>query len=144
VVAIITMHEATAVRRETGEQAKMLNKMEEQWMEVTENNNPVQQNMHMKEMVAHTPYKDMADFAGGILVGVPVSYGPLSAPCQNVRSTCIYELALAGGKSSSAQRFAKAVTVCRPRSFAQKSANFLRITYQRPAAIWHPIWVLWS
>ena len=40
VVAIITMHDAMGVRRETGEQAKVLNKMLEQWIEVTEKNNP--------------------------------------------------------------------------------------------------------
>ena len=33
VVAIITMHDAMGVRRETGEQAKVLNKMLEQWIE---------------------------------------------------------------------------------------------------------------
>ena len=27
---------------------------------------------------------------------------------------------------------------------SQKSVNFFWITYQRPEAIWHPIWVLWS
>ena len=40
VVAIITMHDAMGVRRETGEQAKVLNKMLEQWIEVTEKNIP--------------------------------------------------------------------------------------------------------
>ncbi|MCI7279285.1 MAG: divergent PAP2 family protein, partial [Faecalibacterium prausnitzii] len=48
VVAIITMHDAMGVRRETGEQAKVLNKMLEQWIEVTEKNNPFLQNMHLK------------------------------------------------------------------------------------------------
>ena len=69
VVAIITMHDAMGVRRETGEQAKVLNKMLEQWIEVTEKNNPVLQNMHLKEMVGHTPLQVMAGFALGILVG---------------------------------------------------------------------------
>lgn len=40
VVAIITMHDAMGVRRETGEQAKVLNKMLEQWIEVTEKTIP--------------------------------------------------------------------------------------------------------
>ena len=57
VVAIITMHDAMGVRRETGEQAKVLN------------NNPFLQNMHLKEMVGHTPLQVMAGFALGILVG---------------------------------------------------------------------------
>ena len=69
VVAIITMHDAMGVRRETGEQAKVLNKMLEQWSEVTEENNPFLQNMHLKEMVGHTPLQVMAGFALGILVG---------------------------------------------------------------------------
>ena len=59
VVAIITMHDAMGVRRETGEQAKVLNKMLEQWIEVTEKNNPFLQNMHRKEMVGHTPLQVM-------------------------------------------------------------------------------------
>ena len=69
VVAIITMHDAMGVRRETGEQAKVLNKMLEQWIEVTEKNNPFLQNMHLYEMVGHTPLQVMAGFALGILVG---------------------------------------------------------------------------
>ena len=69
VVAIITMHDAMGVRRETGEQAKVLNKMLEQWIEVTEKNNPFLQNMHLQEMVGHTPLQVMAGFALGILVG---------------------------------------------------------------------------
>ncbi len=69
VVAIITMHDAMGVRRETGEQAKVLNKMLEQWIEVTEKNAPFLQNMHLKEMVGHTPLQVMAGFALGILVG---------------------------------------------------------------------------
>ena len=60
---------AMGVRRETGEQAKVLNKMLEQWIEVTEKNNPFLQNMHLKEMVGHTPLQVMAGFALGILVG---------------------------------------------------------------------------
>ena len=67
-VAIITMHDAMGVRRETGEQAKVLNKMIEQWIDVTEKNSPFLQNMHLKEMVGHTPLQVLA----GVLVGVVV------------------------------------------------------------------------
>ena len=69
VVAIITMHDAMGVRRETGEQAKVLNKMIEQWIEVTEKNNPFLQNMHLKEMVGHTPLQVVAGVLLGSLVG---------------------------------------------------------------------------
>ena len=69
VVAIITMHDAMGVRRETGEQAKVLNKMIEQWIEVTEKNAPFLQNMHLKEMVGHTPLQVLAGFVVGCVVG---------------------------------------------------------------------------
>ena len=69
VVAIITMHYAMGVRRETGEQAKVLNKMIEQWIDVTEKNAPFLQNMHLKEMVGHTPLQVLAGFVVGCVVG---------------------------------------------------------------------------
>ena len=69
VVAIITMHDAMGVRRETGEQAKVLNKMIEQWIDVTDKNAPVLQNMHLKEMVGHTPLQVLAGFVVGCVVG---------------------------------------------------------------------------
>ena len=52
VVAIITMHDAMGVRHETGEQAKVLNQMIEEWIDISEKNSPFLQNMHLKEMVA--------------------------------------------------------------------------------------------
>ena len=69
VVAIITMHDAMGVRRETGEQARVLNKMIEQWIDVTEKNAPFLQNMHLKEMVGHTPLQVLAGFVVGCVVG---------------------------------------------------------------------------
>ena len=69
VVAIITMHDAMGVRRETGEQAKVLNKMIEQWIDVTEKNAPFLKNMHLKEMVGHTPLQVVAGVLLGSLVG---------------------------------------------------------------------------
>ena len=69
VVAIITMHDAMGVRRETGEQAKVLNKMIEQWIDVTEKNAPFLQNMHLKEMVGHTPLQVLAGFVVGCVDG---------------------------------------------------------------------------
>lgn len=69
VVAIITMHDAMGVRRETGEQAKVLNKMIEQWIDVTEKNAPFLQNMHLKEMVGHTPLQVLAGFVVGCVFG---------------------------------------------------------------------------
>ena len=68
VMAIITMHDAMGVRHETGEQAKVLTQMIAQWIEVSEKNAPFLQNMHLKEMVGHTPLQVVA----GVLVGVAV------------------------------------------------------------------------
>ena len=69
VLAIITMHDAMGVRYETGEQAKVLNQMIEQWIDVTEKNAPFLQNMHLKEMVGHTPLQVLAGFVVGCVVG---------------------------------------------------------------------------
>ena len=67
-VAIFTMDVALGVREETGEQAKVLNQMIAQWIDVREKNAPFLQNMHLKEMVGHTPLQVVA----GVLVGVAV------------------------------------------------------------------------
>ena len=69
-VAIITMHDAMGVRHETGEQAKVLNQMIDQWIEVSEKNAPFLQNMHLKEMVGHTPLQVVAGFLVGLVVGL--------------------------------------------------------------------------
>ena len=69
VVAIITMHDAMGVRHETGEQAKVLNQMIAQWIDVSEKNAPFLQNMHLKEMVGHTPLQVVAGVLLGSLVG---------------------------------------------------------------------------
>ena len=69
VVAIITMHDAMGVRHETGEQAKVLNQMIDQWIDVSEKNAPFLQNMHLKEMVGHTPLQVVAGFLVGVAVG---------------------------------------------------------------------------
>ena len=69
ILAAIVMYDAMGVRRETGEQAKVLNKMIEQWIDVTEKNAPFLQNMHLKEMVGHTPLQVLAGFVVGCVVG---------------------------------------------------------------------------
>ena len=69
ILAIITMHDAMGVRHETGEQAKVLNQMIAQWIDVSEKNAPFLQNMHLKEMVGHTPLQVVAGVLLGSLVG---------------------------------------------------------------------------
>ena len=40
-----------------------------QWIDVSEKNAPFLQNMHLKEMVGHTPLQVMAGMVVGIVVG---------------------------------------------------------------------------
>ena len=68
-MAIVTGHDAMGVRHETGEQAKVLNQMIAQWIDVSEKNAPFLQNMHLKEMVGHTPLQVVAGVLLGSLVG---------------------------------------------------------------------------
>ena len=70
ILACVVMYDATGVRRAAGEQAKVLNQMIDQWIEVSEKNAPFLQNMHLKEMVGHTPLQVVA----GVLVGAAVGF----------------------------------------------------------------------
>ena len=70
ILAVIVMHDAMGVRHETGEQAKVLNQMIDQGIEVSEKNAPFLQNMHLKEMVGHTPLQVVAGFLVGLVVGL--------------------------------------------------------------------------
>ena len=64
------------VRHETGEQAKVLNNIIEMWLEEGESHSPFLQNMHLKEMVGHTPLQVYA----GLIVGAAVGFlYPLSS-----------------------------------------------------------------
>ena len=67
---VIATGRCVGVRHETGEQAKVLNQMIDQWIEVSEKNAPFLQNMHLKEMVGHTPLQVVA----GVLVGAAVGF----------------------------------------------------------------------
>ena len=113
VVAIITMHDAMGVRHETGEQAKVLNQMIDQWIEVSEKNAPFLQNMHLKEMVGHTPLQVVAGVLVGAAIGFlyPLALGILfhaGMHCSNRKSSfegrVIYGN-IAAGQHQSAQRF---------------------------------------
>ena len=69
VVAIVVMYDAANVRKAAGEQAKVLNQMIEEWIDISEKNSPFLQNMHLKEMVGHTPLQVVAGMVVGIVVG---------------------------------------------------------------------------
>ena len=101
VVAIITMHDAMGVRHETGEQAKVLNQMIDQWIEVSEKNAPFLQNMHLKEMVGHTP-------SASCIRWLETFFFHAGTHCSNRKSSfegrVIYG-SIAAGQHQSAQRF---------------------------------------
>ncbi|MCI2046683.1 MAG: divergent PAP2 family protein [Faecalibacterium sp.] len=69
VVAIITMHDAMGVRRETGEQAKILNRMISEWMDMGAQSAPFLADKKLKEMVGHTPIEVISGAALGTLIG---------------------------------------------------------------------------
>ena len=70
IVSIIVMYDAMGVRRETGEQAKILNRMLTDWMEAESANSPFLGDKKLKEMVGHTPFEVL----GGAIVGVAVGW----------------------------------------------------------------------
>ena len=69
VVAIITMHDAMGVRRETGEQAKVLNRMFTEWMDQGFEQYQLPHGKKLKEMVGHTPIEVVTGAALGIVLG---------------------------------------------------------------------------
>ena len=69
VVAIITMHDAMGVRHETGEQAKVLNRMFTEWMDQGFGQFQLPHGKKLKEMVGHTPIEVVTGAALGIVLG---------------------------------------------------------------------------
>ena len=75
IFAIIVMHDAMGVRRETGEQAKVLNKMLEEWMDILagqNKNSPLMDMKQLKEMVGHTPLQVVFGAILGVIIGFAI------------------------------------------------------------------------
>lgn len=70
VLAIIVMHDAMGVRRETGIQAKVINNMMD-WFTQLDSDIPVEEKL--KEFVGHTPMQVLFGAILGIIVGVIVT-----------------------------------------------------------------------
>lgn len=70
VMALIVMHDAMGVRRETGIQAKVINNMMEWFQEL---NNDIPPEEKLKEFVGHTPMQVLFGALLGIIVGFVVS-----------------------------------------------------------------------
>ena len=64
VVASIVMYDAAGVRRETGQQAKVINQMVENWID-----DDTDFGRELKELVGHTPLEVLAGAALGIAIG---------------------------------------------------------------------------
>ena len=66
VFAFIVMYDAANVRKETGEQAKILNYMMEHWNEMK----PEMFGKELKELIGHTPLQVFCGALLGIFIGV--------------------------------------------------------------------------
>ena len=70
VVAFIVMYDAAHVRRETGEQAKVLNYILRNWEELR----PEETEAELKELIGHTPLQVAVGAVLGIAVGLLGSF----------------------------------------------------------------------
>ena len=68
-VSVIVMYDAMGVRRETGEQAKLLNRMLSEWMEQESEHLPFLGDKKLKEMVGHTPIQVLTGAVFGVTIG---------------------------------------------------------------------------
>ena len=69
IMAIIVMYDAMGVRYETGEQAKVLNRMFTEWMDQGFEQFQLPHGKKLKEMVGHTPIEVVTGAALGIVLG---------------------------------------------------------------------------
>lgn len=70
VLAAIVMYDAMGVRHETGEQAKILNKMMDDWLKDEEEGSLLFPMKRLKEKVGHTPFEVLSGALLGILIAV--------------------------------------------------------------------------
>ena len=72
-LAMVVMIDATGVRRETGEQAKILNRM---MVQLFEAKNSEEWNRTLKELVGHTPLQVLAGAGVGLIVPISLYLTP--------------------------------------------------------------------
>ena len=72
ILAAIVMYDAMGVRRAAGEQAKVLNRIVDDWMnEEDDEENPMRENgKRLKEKVGHTPFEVLSGALLGILMAM--------------------------------------------------------------------------
>lgn len=66
IMSVVVMYDASGVRRAAGEQAKVLNKMLENW----ETDSDDMRNVHLKELLGHTPIQVIAGAVLGICIAL--------------------------------------------------------------------------
>ncbi len=70
VLAAVVMYDAMGVRRAAGEQAKVINQLVDEWLDMAKvDREKIPHFNELKEMLGHTP----VEVIGGIIVGVVVS-----------------------------------------------------------------------
>ena len=69
VLSIIVMYDAMGVRYETGEQAKMLNRLFNEWVDQGTSSLPFLGGKKLQEMVGHTPIEVVTGAIMGIVLG---------------------------------------------------------------------------
>lgn len=71
VLALVVMYDAAGVRRAAGEQAKILNQLVEEWSKQNYTNTEV----HLKELLGHTPLQVAAGSVLGIVIAIFRHFG---------------------------------------------------------------------
>lgn len=70
--AFIVMYDATGVRKETGEQARVINELVEEWREMGRTIESLEPMEQLKELVGHTPLQVVAGAVLGIVTALIV------------------------------------------------------------------------
>ena len=71
VLAAIVMYDAMGVRHETGEQAKILNQLIDDWLK-EDTDSVIERRKRLKEKVGHTPFEVLSGALLGILIAVVI------------------------------------------------------------------------
>ncbi len=73
ILASVVMYDAMGVRHETGKQAKILNKILDDWLKDEDENSPLYKMKKLKEKVGHTPLEVLSGALLGILIAVIIT-----------------------------------------------------------------------
>ncbi len=70
ILASVVMYDAMGVRHETGKQAKILNKILDDWLKDEDETSPLSKMKKLKEKVGHTPLEVLSGALLGILISI--------------------------------------------------------------------------